>query len=424
MPVSYNRISLTDSIGYSEILDPKLKTNTLRIQFFHPLEKESAAKSALAFSLLTTSNAVYPSMEELAKKLDTLYGISLTSGVTKFGDFQTCGITVRTIADRYALHQEPLLQEMTDLLLTCLLQPNCVADGFTEFEFQTKQKDLLDTIEAEINEKRAYATAQALETAFQNEPAALSCYGKKEDVLALTPQNTLAAYREVLHTAPAEIYFVGAESQPMLLEKLKAALTPLNRPNVPSYTFHVPSPAKAEPVTVVEPLPVNQAKMVLVLKSDCDNRYVMQMVSYILGALPSSKLFANVREKMSLCYYCSSSYSTPKQTMIISSGVEHDNLEKAKTAILEQLTAIQNGDISDAELESARMSIYNTLNGIGDTPGSHINWYQGCYYWNNYHTPEDSLKQYLAITKEDITKAARTLKLDTVYIMDTKKEEA
>ena len=108
MPVSYNRISLTDSIGYSEILDPKLKTNTLRIQFFHPLEKESAAKNALAFSLLTTSNAVYPSMEELAKKLDTLYGISLTSGVTKFGDFQTCGITVRTIADRYALHQEPL----------------------------------------------------------------------------------------------------------------------------------------------------------------------------------------------------------------------------------------------------------------------------------------------------------------------------
>lgn len=240
----------------------------------------------------------------------------------------------------------------------------------------------------------------------------------------MTPQNTLAAYREVLHTAPAEIYFVGAESQPMLLEKLKAALTPIDRPNVPSYTFHVPSPAKAEPVTVVEPLPVNQAKMVLVLKSDCDNRYVMQMVSYILGALPSSKLFANVREKMSLCYYCSSSYSTPKQTMIISSGVEHDNLEKAKTAILEQLTAIQNGDISDAELESARMSIYNTLNGIGDTPGSHINWYQGCYYWNNYHTPEDSLKQYLAITKEDITKAARTLKLDTVYIMDTKKEEA
>ena len=109
--------------------------------------------------------------------------------------------------------------------------------------------------------------------------------------------------------------------------------------------------------------------MVLVLKSDCDNRYVMQMVSYILGALPSSKLFANVREKMSLCYYCSSSYSTPKQAMIISSGVEHDNLEKAKAAILEQLTAIQNGDISDAELESARMSIYNTLNGIHDIDG-------------------------------------------------------
>ena len=424
MTTSYQRIPLSDAIAFSEILDPKLKTNSLRIQFLQPLSEENAAACGLGGSLIASSSKAYPSNAIMNRKLHMLYGADLSCSISKMGDVQVITLRTSSIADRYALHQEPLLQEMTDLLLTCLLQPNCVADGFTEFEFQTKQKDLLDTIEAEINEKRAYATAQALETAFQNEPAALSCYGKKEDVLALTPQNTLAAYREVLHTAPAEIYFVGAESQPMLLEKLKAALTPIDRPNVPSYTFHVPSPAKAEPVTVVEPLPVNQAKMVLVLKSDCDNRYVMQMVSYILGALPSSKLFANVREKMSLCYYCSSSYSTPKQAMIISSGVEHDNLEKAKTAILEQLTAIQNGDISDAELESARMSIYNTLNGIGDTPGSHINWYQGCYYWNNYHTPEDSLKQYLAITKEDITKAARTLKLDTVYIMDTKKEEA
>ncbi len=424
MPVSYSRIQLTDSIGYSEILDSKLKTNTIRIQFFQPMKKDTAAKTALAFSLLSVSNAKYPSMEALAKKLDTLYGITLSSGVSKFGDFQSPSITISTIADRYALHQEPLLQEMLNILLTCLLQPNCKDGCFTDLEFQIKQKDLLDTIEAEINEKRAYATTKALETAFQNEPAAFSCYGKKEDVAQLDTRNTYEAYLQILHHAPAEIYFVGAESDPRVKETLQAALSQINRTHVPVYQFLTPSPAKIEPVTVVEPLPVNQAKMVLALKSNCQNRYAMQLMNYILGGMPSSKLFANVRETLSLCYYCSSAYLTPKQTMVISSGVEHDNLEQAKTEILRQLTAMQEGDITDTELESAKMSIYNTLHGIGDTAGSYLTWYQGCYLRNEYLTPEETMQHYRDLTKTDVMEAARSLTLDTVYIMDTKKEEA
>lgn len=424
MPVSYSRVQLTDSIGYSEILDSKLKTNTICIQFFQPMKKDMAAKTALAFSLLSVSNAKYPSMEALAEKIDTLYGMSLSSGVSKFGDFQSPSITISTIADRYALHQEPLLQEMLDILLTSLLQPNCKNGCFTDFEFQIKQKDLLDTIEAEINEKRAYATAQALETAFQDEPAALSCYGKKEDVEQLDTRNTYEAYLQVLHHAPAEIYFVGAESDPRVKETLLHALSQIERVEIPACQFLTPSPAKAEPATVIEPLPVNQSKMVLALKSDCSNRYAMQMMNYILGGMPSSKLFANVRETLSLCYYCSSAYLAAKQTLVISSGVEHDNLEKAKTEILRQLTAIQEGNITDTELESAKMSVYNTLNGIGDTPTSYLSWYQGCYYRNEYLEIEETLRHYEAVTKEDIQNAARSLVLDTVYIMDTKEEEA
>jgi predicted Zn-dependent peptidase len=36
----------------------------------------------------------------------------------------------------------------------------------------------------------------------------------------------------------------------------------------------------------------------------------------------------------------------------------------------------------------------------------------------------EMLQRYQAITKEDVMAAARSLTLDTVYIMDTKKEEA
>ena len=64
------------------------------------------------------------------------------------------------------------------------------------------------------------------------------------------------------------------------------------------------------PQTIKEKLHINQSKLVLGLKidkmTDFELRYVLSVYSYILGGGPDSKLFKNVREKNSLCYYISS----------------------------------------------------------------------------------------------------------------------
>ena len=43
----------------------------------------------------------------------------------------------------------------------------------------------------------------------------------------------------------------------------------------------------------------------------------MRLMSALFGGTPHSKLFLNVREKLSLCYYCSSSYDRHKGKMCI-----------------------------------------------------------------------------------------------------------
>ena len=321
MTTDYERILLAEGIGYSEILDPKFKT---KIFFTQPLSAATAAGSALATSLLTASNQRYPSIAQLRKKLQMLYGAAIFGSVQREGDIQTNHISATVIDDSYALEQEPLFDEVLELLLDCLFRPNAADGAFSQTEFRIRQQNLLDTIKAEIDEKRTYALNQARRTAFDGEPAALSPCGTAEEVAALTPASAYAAYQELLRTAGIEIYFVGPAKKAGLADKLRRAFAAIPDRKPQPLCAIAPSPAKPEPQEVHELLPVAQCKLVLLWKTAYENPWVLAMLSAVFGGTPSSKLFANVREKMSLCYYCAASYSTFKQSLNSRTWKKHE----------------------------------------------------------------------------------------------------
>ena len=177
------------------------------------------------------------------------------------------------------------------------------------------------------------------------------------------------------------------------------------------------SPLKAEVETVSEEYDVNQCKAVLNFKTDSDDKYALKMVSIILGELPFSKLFLNVREKLSLCYYCTSRSVSIKGSFFVDCGVERENIEKAKNEILAQLEEIKNGNISDMEIQGSLMALDNAILQVGDTPASYIGWYADCFFDNDYYTPEEHFKRYCDVTKERMIEAAKSLKLDSIYLM-------
>lgn len=228
----------------------------------------------------------------------------------------------------------------------------------------------------------------------------------------------------MLRTAQIELYFVGPEEKPELVQMLKDAFSSLSDCDRNPVSFYAPSPCKPEPVTSREVLPVNQCKMVLGWKTDCTDRFAVKMMTLLLGGTPSSKLFANVREKMSLCYYCAANYVEVKQLMFVDCGIEAENIATAKEAILAQLDAIRNGEISDTELESIRMTIHNTLRSIGDTASSYISWYFGQLCRGTSLTPEEEEQRYSQVTKEQLMTAAKSMRLDSIYLMDCKEQEA
>ena len=393
----FQRTEIAEGIGFSSIIDEKFKTTSIAVRFIVPLSSETSAANALGMAALTTTSKAYPTPALLNEKLSALYGAGLTSFARKRGDLQVLGVSASWICDRYAIDGEDI-------------------GRFSDEPFAITKTDLLDRIEAELNNKRGYALAKAAENAFRGEPAANSCYGNKETASAVTPEIAFSAYENILRTAQVEITIVSPEEIPGAEADFRRELSAIDRSPVP-VVFRSKSPIKAEPETLSEEMDVNQCKMVMTMKSDSDDIYAMRMLSVILGELPVSKLFLNVREKLSLCYYCASGYSATKGALIIDSGVQRSNIGKAREEILRQIQLVCDGEISDQELESALLSREDILASVGDTPASWSSWYFERLCEGGISAPEDVLLDYKAVTKARIVEAARSLKLDSVWLM-------
>lgn len=413
---NYSRKTIAEGVGYSAIIDPKFKSNVIQVAFITDLKKETASENALAIGIMGSSNKNYKNISEITEKLNSLYGAGINIGISKQGDYQKLSIGVRAIHNRYALESEDINSEVMQILLDCIFAPNASDDEFASEPFEFRKKDLLDSIQAEINNKRGYAIMQASKKAFSEENAGNSAYGDMESAMAVTQKQAYSAYKRLLSQAQVEIYFVGSEENPQVEECLAKAFSALER-KVTKNNFIVPSPAKNEVCRFEESMDVNQCKMAMVFKTDNDDRYAVKLMNTILGSTPFSKLFLNVREKLSLCYYCASNYNNLKGALVIDCGVEYENTGKSENEILNQIEEIKNGNFTQEDIDNSILSIANSLKGIGDTTSSYIGWYYGCFVVDEVITPQQSLERYKAVTKQQIIDAAKSLKLDTVYLM-------
>lgn len=423
MPVKEKIQNIGKNIDFVSIVEPKFKTNTIELVFMVPCSKATNSAYALAMGLLTYSCKAYPSYADITRKLHAMYGASLNYGVSKRGDVLQLSIEASVIDNRYVPDGEDLLGELTALLTSCLFAPNAENGAFSDREFRIQKQDLLDTIEAEINNKRSYALARAVETAFEGEPYAAPVYGEKEDVEKLDAASVYAAYERLLQEAVIRIYHVGSEEAPQMAGQLQQAFAGVER-RPAGVAFRAPSVCKPELVRVNDPMPVNQSKLVIVFKGKASKRYAMNLMSMLFGAAPFSMLFMNVREKMSLCYYCASRLIVGKNALFVDSGVELENAEKAYTAILEQLDAVRKGDFSDELLADAKHSMINQLRGIGDTPASCISWCHKQFCEQEQESIENLVAIYEAMTRQDMMDAAGALQADTVYLMQQEVQHA
>ncbi|MDE6088964.1 MAG: insulinase family protein [Oscillospiraceae bacterium] len=418
---------LCDGVRLILLTEPKFKTSHIKIIMSMPAQPEKYAGWNLAQSILMNSCEKYPSIATMSEKMQELYGANLDSNITVLGDAFQLHFTVSAIADSYALHQETLRRESAELLLECILHPlrNPEQTGFSDRAFQMELQNLLDAIDGEINNKRAYASKKLREIAFSGEVAAYPYYGTKESALALTPESVYQAYKEMLEQSEILIYYVGAEDAPELKDLFRNAFSSRT---VTKRHYAVPSLCKPEVQTLRESMDVNQSQLLMAFKIKSTEQPItpeqLRMTSLLFGGAPFSLLFSNIREKMSLCYYCSSKDISLKNTLVVSSGVSPENLEKTQDAVLDQLELLRNGEFEPDLLENARRYVINALRLAGDTPSSCMTESLERYIREDHAGIPERIMLFEQVTREDIIRTANALQLDSVYILEQEDKHA
>lgn len=416
-----NRRKIADGVYFSSITDKRYKKNLISVAFSTQLSEDTATENVIVPLMLTKCNSKLPSYKAFNNRMSRLYASGIGGTTGRQYDLQTISFGAYYLDDIYALSGEKMTDIMTDILIDCLTSPVTENGVFSAKLTELEKKTAIDNIETAINDKRSYAIERAMKTICKGEPASVCSYGTIEKAQQITPESAYKAYRRMLETMPCEIICTGCSDFDGVAEKFATAFEKAGRHDVETTTIKR-SPIKDKTEEVTERLTVNQSKLVLGFKSHSDDDAALVILQKIFGGTTSSKLFQNVREKMSLCYYCSASRNDLKGIMLVNSGVENENIEKTKNAVVDQLEEIKNGNFTDEDINFAEMAIKNDFKSVADSAGNVSNWYFDCIRKNDIVTPEEKLERYLGVSKERIIDAAKSMVLDSVYVLTGNEE--
>lgn len=382
----------------------RFKTASLTVQLLMPLSEEVAAAQAMVPFLLRRGSRRFPTFPALKRELDRLYGAHLSAGVGRAGESHSLFLQMTCLDDRFALNGEAVAAECAALLRDMLFEPVLEDGVFRAEDMEEERRCLVETIRAEINNKRTYARARCMEMLCEGEPFAVRLYGTEESVSALSAADVTAAWKAMLRTARVQIIYQGNGDPEAVAAPFVDGFCAIERtPFTPVLTRHAVTGERRDGE---ERMAVAQGKMVLGFVSTAAELDVpaTRMANALFGGTAFAMLFRTVREKLSLCYYCASSFDRLKGVGMIDSGVEADKIPAARAEIERQLSLLKAGEFTDEDVENTRRYLISQYCTMGDSQPSLASWYLAAAT-EAPETPEEAAKAIAAVTRERILAA-------------------
>lgn len=399
--------------------DARFKQGCLSVQLVRPMAAQEAAMNALIPTVLLRGTVHHPDLRSITMALDDLYGAAVSPLVRRVGDYQTTGLYCSFMDQRFALPGDRVLEPMAQFLRELLLESPLEDEGFRREFVESEKRNLISSIDCELNDKQTYAMSRLLKTMCREDSFGLPRLGEKEQVAAIDAAQLYRHYQKILLESQIQLFYVGS-AEP---EQVAALLKPL---------FDLPgrSPKPLAPQTdlrigpggeVTETMEVTQGKLCMGFTTPTTNRTpefaAMQLLNTLFGGGMTSKLFLNVREKQSLCYSIGSNYYGSKGIVTVSAGIDCDKRDLVCDEILHQLELCRRGDFTEQELNAARQALISGLRATHDSPGAIEGYYATAALSALKLTPEEYMEAIRTVTASQVARAAETLTLHTVYFL-------
>ncbi len=418
---SLNSCELAHGVNLRVLKTDKFKTNLISMYIHLPLERETVTKAALLPRVLKRGTEKYPTLTEISKRSEELYGATLGATVLKKGDIELLRFSVQFVSDNFISGN--ITEEIVDLLKQFVLNPKTESGGFDKNYVEQEKENAKSFILGLINDKKEYAQVKCNEIMFDGDPYGIFEYGYVEDLASINEKNLYEFYLELIKNSEIDIFVSGSFDTDEMVAIIKNAFgTCLNdRKAAICKTKIADIEENIEIKKVVEPMPVTQSKLCMGfncgVEPTSEDYYSLMLFNCIYGGSPFSKLFNNVREKLSLAYYVFSATDRQKGCMKISSGIEADKFDAAYNEIKAQLEKMKSGDFTDDEIMSAKKYLATGMNSVKDSLAATENFYMSQIVLGCSETVDETLAKINAVTREKVIKIANRVQEDTVYFL-------
>ncbi len=413
---SIKTYNIAEGVSLRLVPAKQFKTNRLTMFFHVPLKRKYVTNISLLRQVMKRGTKNYPTLTELAIKLEELYGASLSGGIRKKGDGELFYFTVEYIADRFV--GENITREALKMLREVVFNPLVEDGGFSADYLAQEKKNLKNYIEGIINDKREYAQLKCISTMFEGSPYGIFEYGYVEDFDSITPKSLYEFYKKIISEAKIEIFLSGTFDDSIAHEIISEFSI---EPRKPEKIKTEIAKTSGDVRKVKEVMDVTQSKLCMGLSCNIsysdEDYYALILFNCVFGGSPFSKLFNNVREKLSLAYFVSSRIDKMKSFMLISSGIETKNYQAACDEIQAQMNNMQTGEITDSEIAAAKKTLATSYNSMKDSLAAMEDYYMSQLICGTDDTLDEIIEKIGRVTKEEIVAVGKKIKPDTIYFL-------
>lgn len=404
----------------------RFKTSLFSVLSALPINRENAVRIPLLLSVLRRGTVRYPTLSDINRRLDWLWGAGFSVRASYRGNLLIVGFSANLPDGSYLPGGgQDLTGEISGLMQEILLNPVRDENGLLSASYTESEKRLqCDAIRAQKNNPRAYAGDRCRALLYASEPCGIPLWGSEEETGAVTPAELTACYERFLTDFHPIAFSVGSAAPETVAQEISRRFEGvLTSPaTLPTACHRLGK--RTEPVRITENLPIAQSQLVLGLHSGIllgdPAFYACAVYNELLGVSPVSRLFVYVREKKSLCYSCSSAYNGMLGSLLISCGLKKENRAAAEEEILRQLDLLQSGDFTDSELDAAKNSLVNAYRQLEDSAGGMESYWLGRMLTGAAASIpiDESIRRIRAVTREELLAVARAVTVDVTYFLE------
>lgn len=397
----------------------KFKTIKVRVCFRRPIKKNEITMRNILCNMLTHSSKDYKTKRALAIKSQDLYAATIVSNNGRFGNYINTEITLTVLNDKYT--EEGNFKDALAFLSDIIYQPNVENNKFDEKSLEIVKASAKTSLESIKEDSNLYSVMRLLENMDAESPMSYRSSGYLEDLDKINSNNLYSYYKKVLEKDLMDIFVIGnidfEQTEELIREYFKIKTFKKQRAK---YLLEEKK-TRIRKKTIIEQEENNQSKLAIGCRmvglTKYERNYPLTLYNIMLGAGDESKLFTEVREKHSLCYYVNSVPNKLDNTIIIRAGIDKGNIKKTTDIIETQINLMRKGKFTEEELNVAKEYFNTALDNITESEASIID----SYYMMELLGVDDidtRRKKMAQVTLEDIVKVAKKVKVDTIYCLE------